>query len=158
MTFSDFFSRFQGWRRQAPLVSAAQLRLAADQAQQQAERAAVIQGRLFLKKWQDLQEQAEALRAREAEVLQQLQACIAQQTYRQTLLSGEVYSVDFAQGPLWKTFCHEVQELLGQDSVEVSRAQPPLLSFRSQASQKPLQQLYDVRHLEQESDELLHYL
>jgi predicted ATP-grasp superfamily ATP-dependent carboligase len=175
MTFADFFSRFSHWRSQHELVSPEKLETAFTDTQLALERALVQKGRLIIKQLEYLEEKEEQCRQERSRCRAELQDLSTETQLSEELLSGERISFDLSQGKRWQAFWEEAQAFLAEKtkalrlSVSVSPQKKELtvkkvpeqlqqLSLSQQDTQKKLQQLYDVRHLEQESDELLHYL
>ncbi len=177
MSFSDFFSRFAAWRKQTPLSSPEELQVAFTESQQALQRSLIKEGKLLMKQLDHLREKEQQSREQQLDLQQQLSHLLERTQVSEELLSGERVAFDLSQGKRWQTFQDEAQPYLGRKASSVGLSNLPsgsvrpfkkkeeqspqvfpLLDLKKSESQKKLKQLYDVRHLEQESDELLHYL
>jgi hypothetical protein len=170
MSLPDFFSRFTAWRKQSQLVSHEKLNTALSDSQKLLERNLVKKGRLMLKQFEYLNEKEEQCRKEREELKLELMEFSEQKICTKDLFSGEQLNFDLSQGKLWQQFSQELQALLGNSSPAMMKLRKapvlkptsippiPLLALKKEEPKSQLKQLYDVRHLEQESDELLHYL
>lgn len=163
MKLSELLSRLCRWRSQQSLVDAETLQRAESESIVQVERSVLKKGRLLLKEWKYLDEQEQRFREKRQELQEQLQVFIQDSSLSEELYSGETWRLDLSQQDSWRVLVEEIRLLLDSPALLSQQEKPDqrllaLPRFDRESLKKPIQQLYDVKNLEEESDELLHYL